>query len=135
MDEQSEGKSPEAEEDAVQNQCSRWGARGASVDGEEDDSCSGRGGDEEVLGLLVFGVGECDTWGAHNNEGPGNGHATATKLIDEVEHDAEDDDGGEELDALEDVEGETAVVGWFAVGVPPGGGEWDFGPLHFGGWL
>lgn len=85
--------------------------------------------------MLVFRVGECDTWGAHNNEGPGNGHATATKLIDEVEHNSQDDDGGEELEALKDVEGEAAVVGWFAIGVPPGGGEGDFGPLHFGGWL
>ena len=79
--------------------------------------------------MLVFRVGECDTWGAHNNEGPGNGHATATKLIDEVEHNSQDDDGGEELEALKDVEGEAAVVGWFAIGVPPGGGEGILG--HF----
>ena len=28
-----------------------------------------------------------------------------------------------------------SVVGWFTVGVPPGGGKGKFGPLHFGGWL
>lgn len=71
--------------------------------------------------MLVFRVGECETWRAHNNEGPGNAHAAATKLIDKVEHDAKDANRGEELEALQDVDGEAAVVGWFAVGVLPGG--------------
>lgn len=53
-----------------------------------------------MLGLLAFRHGECDTWEAHNNEGPRNSHATAAKLIDEVEHDSEDADRGEELEAL-----------------------------------
>jgi hypothetical protein len=56
-------------------------------------------------------------------------------LIDEIEHDSQHDDRGEELEGLQDVEGEAAMVGWFAVGVAPGGGEWVFGPLHAGVWL
>lgn len=105
MDEQAEGERPETQEHAVENQCPRWGARGAGVDGEENDGGGGYGGDEEVLGMLVFRVAGCDTWGAHNNEGPGNVHAAATKLIDEVEHNSQDDDGREELDGLQDIEG------------------------------
>lgn len=37
--------------------------------------------------MLVLRVAGCETLGEHNNEGPGNVHVAATKLIDEVEHD------------------------------------------------
>lgn len=100
MDEQTEGESPEAEENAIENKSSCWGARCTGVNCEEDDGGSGHGGDEEILDLLVFQDRECDTWGSHNKEGPGNVHAAAAKLVDEVEHNSQDDEGGEELESL-----------------------------------